>query len=76
MVLLAVNLAKVPVYVALSRWTTGGPFFTRTTLAFDAVLFPAVLLGLLSGRRLLHKLPERSFLMVCWCSRPPAPSSC
>ncbi len=59
----AVNVAKVPVYVALSRWTSGGPFFTRTTLAFDALLFPAVLLGLFSGRKLLHKLPERAFLI-------------
>ncbi len=59
----AVNVAKVPVYVALSRWTTGGPFFTRTTLAFDVLLFPAVLIGLFSGRKLLHKLPERGFLI-------------
>ena len=59
----AVNLAKVPVYVALSRWTTGGPFFTGTTLLFDLLLFPAVLIGLFSGRRLLHKLPERGFLI-------------
>jgi uncharacterized protein len=59
----AVNVAKVPVYVALGRWTDGGPFFTRTTLLFDALLFPAVLLGLFSGRKLLHKLPERGFLI-------------
>jgi uncharacterized membrane protein YfcA len=59
----AVNIAKVPVYVALGQWSGGGPFFTGRTLAFDAVLFPAVLIGLLSGRRLLHKLPERAFLI-------------
>ncbi len=50
-------------YVLLSRWTTGGPFFTRTTLLFDLLLFPAVLIGLFSGRKLLHKLPERGFLI-------------
>jgi uncharacterized membrane protein YfcA len=59
----AVNIAKVPVYLALGAWSSGGPFFTGTTLAFDAVLFPAVLIGLFSGRRMLHKLPERAFLI-------------
>jgi uncharacterized membrane protein YfcA len=59
----AVNIAKVPVYLALGYWSTGGTFFTGTTLAFDAVLLPAVLIGLFSGRRLLHKLPEKGFLV-------------
>jgi uncharacterized membrane protein YfcA len=59
----AVNITKFPVYFALGLWSSGGPFFTGSTLAFDAVLFPAVLIGLLSGRRLLHKLPERAFLI-------------
>jgi uncharacterized membrane protein YfcA len=59
----AVNVAKFPVYVALGKWSSGGAFFTRSTLAFDAALFPAVLIGLFSGRRLLHKLPEKGFLI-------------
>jgi uncharacterized protein len=59
----AVNIAKIPVYLALGYWTTGGKFFTGTTLGFDAVLFPAVLIGVFSGRRLLHKLPEQAFLI-------------
>lgn len=59
----AVNIAKVPVYLALGHWSDGGKFFTGSTLAFDAALFPAILVGLLSGRRLLHKLPERAFLV-------------
>ncbi|MEO8267214.1 MAG: sulfite exporter TauE/SafE family protein [Ilumatobacteraceae bacterium] len=59
----AVNLAKVPVYIALGAWSSGGRFFTGTTLAFDAVVFPAVLIGLFSGRRMLHKLPEQAFLI-------------
>ncbi len=59
----AVNIAKIPVYLALGEWSSGGQFFTGTTLAFDAVLFPAVLVGLFSGRRMLHKLPERAFLI-------------
>lgn len=59
----AVNIAKVPVYLALAYWTSGGAFFTGATLSFDAVLFPAVLIGLFSGRRLLHVLPEQAFLI-------------
>ncbi|MEP7112833.1 MAG: sulfite exporter TauE/SafE family protein [Ilumatobacteraceae bacterium] len=59
----AVNIAKIPVYVALGAWSTGGSFFTGTSLAFDAVLFPAVLIGLFSGRRMLHRLPEQAFLI-------------
>ena len=40
-----VNVAKVPVYVALGRWSAGGPFFTRESLAYDLVLVPMVVLG-------------------------------
>jgi uncharacterized membrane protein YfcA len=59
----SVNVAKFPVYLALGKWSSGGPFITGESLAFDAALFPAVLIGLLSGRRLLHKLPEKGFLI-------------
>ena len=59
----AVNLTKIPVYVVIGRWSSGGPFFTASTLAFDALLIPAILIGLFSGRRLLHKLPEQAFLI-------------
>ena len=61
MVYFAVNVAKVPVYMALGAWTSGGPFFTKSTLAFDLVLFPVVVVGVFSGRSMLHKLPERAF---------------
>ena len=59
----SVNVAKVPVYVALGELTSGGRFITGTTLAFDAALLPAVLVGLFGGRTLFHKLPERAFLI-------------
>ncbi len=59
----AVNVAKIPVYVALGAWSGGGQFFTRTTLAFDAALLPAVVVGVFGGRTLFHKLPERAFLI-------------
>ena len=59
----SVNVAKVPVYVALGELTTGGRFITGTNLAFDAALLPAVLVGLFGGRSLFHRLPERAFLI-------------
>jgi uncharacterized membrane protein YfcA len=57
----AVNVAKVPVYIALGAWTSGGPFFTKSTLTFDLLLLPAVIIGVFSGRSVLHKLPQRAF---------------
>jgi uncharacterized membrane protein YfcA len=59
----SVNVAKVPVYLALGELSGGGRFITGSNLAFDAALLPAVLVGLFSGRTLFHKLPERSFLI-------------
>ncbi len=57
----SVNLAKVPLYVAIGAWTSGGRFFTADSLRFDALLVPAVVVGAVVGRRVLHRLPERLF---------------
>lgn len=60
----AVNVAKVPVYLALGEMSSGGRFFTGTNLAFDAACLPAVIIGVYGGRSLFHKLPERTFLLA------------
>jgi uncharacterized protein len=60
----AVNLAKVPVYLALGQWSSGGSFFTVRSLTFDAAVLPAVLVGLFGGRTLLQKLNERVFVIA------------
>lgn len=60
----AVNLAKIPVYLALQHWSDGGPFFTGESLAYDAALVPAVVAGVLAGRRLVHRLPQELFLRL------------
>ncbi len=57
-----VNLAKIPVYVGLGLWSDGGRFFTGESLLYDLCLAPAVIVSVLVGRRLLHRLPERLFL--------------
>ncbi len=59
-----VNLSKVPFYLALGAWTSGGRFFTWESLLFDLALVPAVLAGVYSGRSLFHRIPQRAFLVV------------
>ena len=60
----AVNVAKIPVYLALGAWSTGGHFFTAETLLFDVCMFPVVLVGLYGGRALLPRLHDRLFVWV------------
>ena len=60
----AVNVAKIPVYLALGAWSTGGHFFTAETLLFDVCMFPVVLVGLYCGRALLPRLHDRLFAWV------------
>jgi len=61
---LSVNLAKVPVYLAIGELSSGGRFFTGESLAFDAAVLPALIAGVYGGKRVLHRLPERFFLWL------------
>jgi uncharacterized protein len=49
-----INLFKMPFSIGIGvvRWSS---------LAFDAVLVPAVFLGLFGGRWLIHRIPQRAF---------------
>ncbi len=58
----AVNLAKIPVYLAIGTWSSGGHFFSADSLRFDALVVPAVLVGVFGGRKLFDKLPQGLFL--------------
>jgi uncharacterized protein len=49
-----INLAKVPVYL----WYG---LFSLRSLTFDAIMFPAVMGGALTGRWLIHRIPDRVF---------------
>jgi uncharacterized protein len=57
----AVNLAKIPVYLAIGVLTAGGGFFTRESLLFDLALVPAVIAGVFSGRWLLPRISPLAF---------------
>ena len=49
-----INLTKIPLYA----WHG---LFTRTSLTFDAMMFPPVLAGALAGRWLIHRIPGKLF---------------
>jgi uncharacterized membrane protein YfcA len=49
-----INLAKVPIYA-------GYGLFSVWSLSFDALMFPAVMGGALTGRWLIHRIPNRLF---------------
>lgn len=59
-----VNLAKIPLYLGLGAWTEGGAFFTADGMGYAAVLVPAVIAGVYSGRWLFPHLPQRLFLVI------------
>ena len=52
-----VNLTKVPVYI----WHR---LFSTESLIFDALMFPPVLAGALTGRWLIHRIPTRPFELL------------
>jgi uncharacterized membrane protein YfcA len=54
---LVINFSKIPVYVF------HGLIGSRS-LAFDALLLPAVIAGALSGRALFSRFPQRTFELV------------
>ncbi len=54
---LIINATKVPIFI------TNG-MITRNSLRFDAILLPAVVIGGLIGRWVLHVLPERAFQRI------------
>lgn len=60
----AVNLAKIPFYLALGTWSDGGPFFTGESLLWNLALIPGILLGVVAGRKLYHRIPQRQFLLA------------
>jgi uncharacterized protein len=50
-----INLSKVPVYAKLG-------LFSTQSLSFNAALFPFVMAGALTGRKLLAIMPEKVFI--------------
>lgn len=59
-----VNVAKIPVYLGLGWWTTGGHFITGDGLTLAAASFPGVLAGVYIGRRLFPYIAQRTFMII------------
>jgi uncharacterized protein len=59
-----VNVAKIPIYLALGAFSTGGSFFTKRSLLFDLAAVPGVLLGVWLGRRIFHRIKQQHFLLI------------
>lgn len=59
-----VNVAKIPFYLGLQWWTSGGAFFSLEGFKFDLLMMPAVVGGVLVGRVIYQRIPQAVFLVV------------
>ncbi len=59
-----VNVTKIPVYIAIGAWASGGHFFTAESLRFDAVLAPAVIAAMFLGKHLLARIAQETFTLI------------
>lgn len=60
----AVNVAKIPFYLALGALTAGGTFFTGETLLWNLAMVPAVVAGVYAGRWALPRIPQQTFVVL------------
>jgi uncharacterized membrane protein YfcA len=59
-----VNATKIPFYLALGEWSSGGRFVTGDSLLYAVLMVPAIIAGVYSGRALFQKIPQREFLLA------------
>jgi uncharacterized membrane protein YfcA len=55
------NLTKLPLFIVLGILHPDSPMITRASLLFDLCMFPLILLGVLLGRWVLTRIPQRVF---------------
>lgn len=56
-----INFSKLPLYLALTALMPDKPFLTLTSLKFDLIIFPVIVLGVYAGRWLLPRLQQKQF---------------
>lgn len=56
-----VNLSKLPVYIALNSLRPETPMITAHSLLFNLYMMPVILLGVLIGKWLLPRIPQKTF---------------
>lgn len=55
------NLAKIPLYVAISLLVPQNPIWTTSTWVFDLLAIPAVAVGAFAGRVLAKRIDQKAF---------------
>jgi uncharacterized membrane protein YfcA len=55
------NVAKVPLYALVMALAPDRPLFTSDGLIFDALMLPVIVVGVLAGRWMLPRVPQRVF---------------
>ena len=60
----AVNLAKIPIYLTLGWFATGGAFFTGESLLWDLTLVPMVAAGVYLGKWALPRISQEVFVVL------------
>jgi uncharacterized protein len=60
----AVNVAKIPCYLALGWLTAGGHFFTAESLLWNLAMVPAIVAGVFLGRAVFRRIPQQAFVIV------------
>lgn len=55
------NLSKIPLYVILNLLVPANPMVNATTLLFDLLMLPVIILGAFAGKWLLPRLSEGLF---------------
>lgn len=60
----AVNICKIPFYLALGAWTAGGSFFTGESLLWDLTMVPAIVAGVYIGRAVFRHIPQQTFVVL------------
>lgn len=59
-----VNVAKIPLYLALGAFADGGHFFTGESLLWNLTLAPVIVVGVFAGKWLLPRISPQSFVVL------------
>ena len=60
----AVNLAKIPLYVALGYLTRAGTSSLARALLWNVCMIPAIVAGVYAGRWMLPRISQEAFVII------------
>ena len=56
-----INVSKLPVYFVLSAMNPGNPIVTKSSMLFNLLMFPAIVVGVFIGKWLLPRMSQKTF---------------